>query len=107
MHHLVGSIKLYAVDEEELFEWSTVQQSPFTAPTLPLVFATLGDEVYHPLQTKQPTEATTEVPELDADGNVVRAGTPFVVERCPESRPFLIQREGKSQDPDFNELDSK
>lgn len=62
------------------------------APALPLVFATLGDEITHLLQVERPAMSLTEVVELVDEGSIVGEENSSVVERClkKESSQFQI-----------------
>lgn len=95
LHGLLESITLCAPNSEKLFESSTVQESRFTAPALPLVSVTLGDKISHHLQVERPVMSRSEVVELDDERGAVRAERSFELELCLEERPCLVYRKGK------------
>lgn len=98
---------MYDLRNDRLLEWSTVQKFCFSAPALQSVFATLRDEIVHPLQIERPAKSHEETVEPDDEGNVVRkmtfSGHKICMDECTS---FLFGRQ-KSPAQKANELGSK
>lgn len=90
---------LYVMQGDNLFKWSAVQSLCSTAPVLPLVFATLGDETAHSLQIERPAISRADVVVLDGKGNAVRRETSYRVLLCREEGPSLVYRGEESPVP--------
>lgn len=84
LHGLLGNNALYALDDERLFECTTMQQFCFTASALSLGLAGLGDEIANPLRVELPAGSCAKVVELDDDGNVKGAEASSGVGLCLE-----------------------
>lgn len=64
--------KLYAPENEKLFEWSAVEGFFFKSPALALVSATLRDESARPLQATRPARFPADVVQFEEKGSGVR-----------------------------------
>lgn len=104
---LLGTNTLYVLEYDKLFEWNTVQQSCFTAPALPLMLATSGNESAHPLRDDRPGRSPAEIKELDNKGYVVREKTSLEVEVCLKESPSLVYGEGELTDSKLKEVGSE
>lgn len=72
LHSLLGKNMLYTLDNKNLCEWSAVQHFCFTAPMLPLAFATAKHETASSLQVERKARSRVEEAELDDEGNAER-----------------------------------
>lgn len=67
-----------------------MRQFRLTAPALPLVSATLEDDIPHLLQIERPIKSRAEVVKLDDDEDVVCGRASSGVELYLEKGPFLV-----------------
>lgn len=84
-----------------------MQQFCFTSLALPLVLATLGDEIAHSLQIKRLAEFREEVAELNDKGTVVPAEAFSGDELSLKKGPCLVYGGGQLLAPKSKEVGSK
>lgn len=84
-----------------------MQQFSFTAPALSIVFATLENEIAHPVHIERPARSRAKVVELDDEENFVRAEAICGVKRCLEDGPSLLYGRGDPPVPKVKEVGSK
>lgn len=82
LNGLLRSNTLYAMNGDKLFECSAAQQFRFTAPAVPFLFATLGAEISHLVQTERTAIYCAAVVEIDSEVSAAHSETSSAVQIC-------------------------
>lgn len=91
MHALIGSIRLYKLENDKCLELNAVKQPQFIAPATSSVSASLFHEVLRPLQIKAPARGRPKLIELSDERKALsRARTAAEVEPCPKEQLVLF-----------------
>lgn len=107
LHGLPGNSTKYIFEDQNLFEWSAVQQLCFSARALPLVFANLRNQTAHPLQIERSAIFPEEIVKLDDERDLMREEKSAGAETCPKKGPSLMYGGEESPAPKAKEEDLK
>lgn len=107
LHGLLKNNTLYALKNDKLLEWGTVQNFQLAVSALSPVAATVGNRSAHPPQIERPAVSCEKVVELNHEGIVVRGKALSAVQLSLEKSLSLVYGGEQSPIPKIKEIGSK